>query len=125
MDNSQKFKEEIEKIWKEVEDLLLHRHKSYGESNLLIYGLMGIIIRIEDKLSRIWEHVIDDGNLYETDENQVQVSSVIEDALKDIIGYCVNALRLLRKKEMLPYGLRSLVSQFPEFIAYIHTKEKE
>lgn len=121
----EKFREEIEEVLKDVEEMLVHKHVSYGEANLLIYGLLGIVIRIEDKLSRIWKHITEDGNLYEKVDNQVRTSSIIEDALKDIVGYCVNALRLLHRKEMLPYGLRSLMADFPEFIAYVNTKEKE
>jgi len=109
------FSAEIQKIWEEVEKLLTQRHKSYGEGNLLIYGLLGIVIRIEDKLSRIWTQ-IEHNAIYESTEDKVQVSPVVEDALKDIIGYCVNALRLLRKQQLLPMGLRSYMASFSEMI---------
>lgn len=43
------FKEITDEILKVLED----RNKRYGDNNLLSYGLLGLIIRISDKLSRI------------------------------------------------------------------------
>ncbi len=85
------FKEITDEILKVLED----RNKRYGDNNLLSYGLLGLIIRISDKLSRIINQISDDSLL--TDEEKY---SIIEDQLVDISGYSINGLRLMKENKI-------------------------
>lgn len=82
----------FEKIGKEIVDLLEKKNADYGDMNLCRHGLKGIIVRIDDKTARI-------DNLIKKD-NITEVNESIEDTLKDIAGYCINAIRLLRDKKI-------------------------
>lgn len=85
------FKEITDEILKVLED----RNERYGDNNLLSYGLLGLIIRISDKLSRIINQISDDSLL--TDEEKY---SIIEDQLVDISGYSINGLRLMKENRI-------------------------
>lgn len=85
------FKEITDEILKVLED----RNERYGDNNLLSYGLLGLIIRISDKLSRIINQISDDSLL--TDEEKY---SIIEDQLVDISGYSINGLRLMKENKI-------------------------
>ena len=89
------FQDEVEQIFSEVKDLLEKKHKMYGERNLEITGLLGISTRIMDKAARLHQLAVY-GNSNEEG---------VEDTLKDIIGYAVNALRLYRKDRLSGRGL--------------------
>ena len=80
---------QIEKISKEIADMLIKKNHDYGDDNLVKRGLLGIIIRMEDKLARL-------DNLYIIPKNP-HVEESLEDTLKDIAGYAINAIRLLRE----------------------------
>lgn len=68
----------------EVGDLLTEKNAGYGEKNLCKHGHLGIMVRLSDKIARL-EHMIDTG------------SEVDEDIYKDIAGYAINGLRLMRE----------------------------
>ena len=80
---------QIEKISKEIADMLIKKNHDYGDDNLVKRGLLGIIIRMEDKLARL-------DNLYIVPKKP-HVEESLEDTLKDIAGYAINAIRLLRE----------------------------
>ena len=88
------FQQLIEKIMKEIENLLIAKNKAYGDKNLLSFGLLGILVRLNDKLARL-RNFLDTGN---------QDVETVEDTLKDIAGYAINALRLIKQGKMTPYG---------------------
>ena len=89
-----RFREDIDQILAEVAELLEKKHRMYGERNLEITGLVGISTRIMDKAARLHQlAVLGD----EAEEG-------VEDTLKDIIGYAVNALRLYRRKRLTAHG---------------------
>ena len=82
--------EKFKAIADEIVDMLVRKNEDYGDSNLLRYGLFGICVRLSDKVARL--------------ENMVfkapAVDETLEDTLKDIAGYAVNAIRLLREKRL-------------------------
>lgn len=88
------FQQLVEKIMKEIENLLIAKNKAYGDKNLLSFGLLGILVRLNDKLARL-RNFLDTGN---------QDVETVEDTLKDIAGYAINALRLIKQGKMTPYG---------------------
>ena len=79
--------EKFKAIADEIVDMLVKKNEDYGDSNLLRYGLFGICVRLSDKVARL--------------ENMVfkapAVDETLEDTLKDIAGYAVNAIRLFRE----------------------------
>ena len=89
------FHGDVSEILEEVKDLLERKHKMYGERNLEITGLLGISTRIMDKAARLHQLAV-----YGSSNEEG-----VEDTLKDIIGYAVNALRLYRKKRLSGRGL--------------------
>lgn len=82
----------ITKAIKEIEDVLQERNAKYGDNNLLDYGILGLVIRMSDKLSRI-KNALVTGNY-----------DIIEDALIDLAGYSINGYRLLKEKRIKPLG---------------------
>lgn len=88
---------DLEKVIEEVKELLLDRNKKYGDKNLIDYGLIGIIIRLNDKVARIKE-VISDPN------SELTGNEIVEDALKDIAGYALNGLRLVKSGQITKLG---------------------
>jgi len=87
---SGRIKEKFEAIADEIVDMLIKKNEDYGDGNLLRYGLYGICVRIADKLARLENMVFKSPKTEET----------IEDTLKDIAGYAMNALRLLRERRL-------------------------
>jgi len=68
-----------------LQSLLISKHNDYGNDNLLIFGEVGIIIRVNDKINRI-------ENLFTKDSS---VNESIKDTLLDIAGYSVQAIMIL------------------------------
>ena len=88
-------KSAFEKIADEIVEMLDKKFQAYGEDNLKIYGLLGVLVRMQDKLSRLSNQIFTDNMAFET----------IEDTLKDIAGYSIATLRLLRDKEITRFGI--------------------
>lgn len=80
--------EKIRQIGNEIIEMLIKKNHDYGDNNLIRRGMLGIIVRLEDKLSRL-------DNLTKTKTTKVDES--IEDTLKDIAGYAINAIRLMKE----------------------------
>ena len=80
---------ELKKILEEMEKLLLHKNKMYGNRNIEKIGAEGIIVRLEEKIERL-KHLLSSG------KNPPE--ETIEDTWKDIVGYGVIGLILRRKK---------------------------
>ena len=89
-------KEKFQQITNEIVELLDKKNKDYGDANLTIMGLYGISVRLCDKVMRL-------ANLSLRDNQAVEES--IEDTLKDIAGYAINALRLIKEKKLSKRGV--------------------
>ena len=72
--------------------ILAAKGDDYGDDNLCRHGMKGIVVRIDDKIARL-------DNLIVNRENPA-VDESIEDTLMDIAGYAINAIRLIREKRM-------------------------
>ncbi len=92
--------EEIRQTATDIVDILEERNKKYGDTNLLEYGTLGLIVRMSDKIARIRRAIAD----VETMEDDERAFEVIEDALIDLAGYAINGLRLLRSGRLSYYG---------------------
>ncbi len=89
MTNFEQFRKDVEDTWKECSELNINKHHDYGPNNMNKFGLIGILVRVNDKLERLI-------NL--TQKNKEPKNESIEDSLKDIANYCIIGLMLLRNK---------------------------
>jgi len=86
------YEEALNQQLKEIGDMLIVKHIAYGTDNLTRFGEYGILVRMSDKLSRLQ-------NLLEMERsemvNEALRSESIDETLKDLAGYAIQA-RLLR-----------------------------
>lgn len=75
---------------RQIVSLLQKKNQEYGDDNLLKHGLLGIYIRLSDKLARL--------------KYQLVHENVTEDTLMDIAGYAINALRLINEGRLSYFG---------------------
>ena len=76
------FRAAVRAYFAEREDALVAKRRSYGASNLTRRGTLGIVIRMEDKLNRLW-------NMALADEQTTAVGEGRIDAWDDLAGYAV------------------------------------
>jgi hypothetical protein len=85
-----KFEAEVEKIFNELQALLLSKHKDYGPKNIADAPggpLNGLRVRMHDKLARI-------NNLVDKDINPEHES--LEDSFRDMANYAIIGLLVQR-----------------------------
>lgn len=89
----------IAKTTDEIKELLIEKNRKYGDNNLCTHGHMGIIIRMSDKIARL-----ENLSKIEVEEDDIKGfdkrEAAMEDAYKDLAGYCINALRLMRDRRI-------------------------
>ncbi|MGC8649319.1 MAG: hypothetical protein ACP5UN_03850 [Candidatus Micrarchaeia archaeon] len=71
---------DIEEVLKKAESIGLKKNNDYGSDNILKYGIIGIIVRIGDKIARYQ-------NLIKDSSKQMVMDEKIEDTLMDIVNY--------------------------------------
>ena len=82
------YEEELDKALAEIRALLIKKHHDYGPRNLARFGMLGILVRLSDKLER----------LINIQQSQAMVEDeTIVDSLRDLAGYAVQAILLERK----------------------------
>ena len=85
----------IEEISKQIVTLVEKKDKDYNKSfdkSMDKFGDMVYIIRLEDKVNRLENIIMNHGYKVEVDEK-------LEDTVKDIIGYSLLFLRRLEKEK--------------------------
>jgi len=82
------FELRIRDICNEIVTMLVKKNADYGDSNLLEDGLLGIGIRMKDKVNRVI-------NLSKRGGVPIVEDETVRDTLKDWVGYTLNAIRLL------------------------------
>ena len=91
-DTPYSFPVEVSKVFAELEELLLSKHKDYGPKNISLSPggpLNGLRVRLWDKLARL-------NNL--TDKNTKPQHESLEDTFKDMANYAIIGLLVLRDK---------------------------
>ncbi len=73
-------KTDIDSILKNALNIGMKKNNDYGSNNILKYGIIGIIVRIGDKIARF-------ENLSKNKSEQMVNDEKIEDTLLDIINY--------------------------------------
>lgn len=86
------FERSVRSIFRELEELLLSKHKDYGPLNISASpggAINGLRVRMHDKLARI-------NNLY--DKNATPEHEPLDDSFKDMANYAIIGLMVLRGK---------------------------
>jgi hypothetical protein len=85
-------KESIEQLFKEITETLVKKNEDYGSASFDL-GLIGNMVHVWDKTKRYRSLV----------EKQMQGEKpnfeTVEDTLKDLIGYAVIGLHILKEQE--------------------------
>lgn len=68
-------------------DLVISKQHDYGHGNILKFGLLGVVVRISDKIERLKNLSM---KAYDP-----AVAESLDDTKMDIVGYCLIALMLL------------------------------
>jgi len=79
----------------EMHKMLCRKQHDYGHGNISKFGLVGVAVRMCDKIARA-------ENMTEKGGASAQVTEPLKDAFEDIIGYAVIAVMLYRNTFMLP-----------------------
>ena len=85
------FEKSVRETFRELENLLLSKHKDYGPLNISASpggAINGLRVRMHDKLARI-------NNLYDKDTSKPQ-HEPLEDSFKDMANYAIIGLLVLR-----------------------------
>lgn len=78
----------------ELANLLIRKQMQYGKRNIEDFGELGILVRANDKMSRL-------KNLYKTNQNPI--SETIDDSWIDLAGYSILAGMVRDKLFELPF----------------------
>jgi hypothetical protein len=79
------FEDMIDRQYQTARDLMVNRHKKYGAGNIARHGLVGVAVRLGDKLARMDEAVLrPNADIFE-DES-------LRDTLTDILNYAAIGL---------------------------------
>lgn len=106
--------------WHYISNILINKQKDYGTENIIRFGLVGIIVRLSDKVARLNNLLLKTAGDVKgaISVNSVQGESLI-DTLIDIVGYCTIALMVMdedplyKNKFLLPMRFRDeSVTQF-------------
>jgi len=75
--------------------MLCRKQHDYGHGNISKFGLVGVAVRMCDKIARA-------ENMSRKNGVSAQITEPLKDAYEDIIGYAVIAVMLYRGTFMLP-----------------------
>ncbi len=103
------FRNDIQVLCKEIEDLLVVKNAKYGNSFDTTrdkYGPLAYVLRLEDKLNRIYT-LAKSNDTGTTDES-------VEDTLKDIIGYTILELIYRKKDKIDPAQIKGISKEQAE-----------
>lgn len=87
MKNPKYLDEAFETLCEELTEIFIQKHKDYGKNNILDTGELGIVFRVNDKLSRL-------KNLLASGKKPTNES--LEETWHDIAVYAIIALLLKR-----------------------------
>lgn len=122
------FRAKIQTICKDIEELLVVKNAKYGnsfETTRDKYGAIAYVLRLEDKLNRVFTLVNTNDDGKSTDES-------ILDTIKDILGYTILELMYRTKyddiewEEMIPSEIKDLSSkQTLEILEVLNSSQQD
>jgi len=77
----------------EIADMLVSKHHDYGEENLVEFGELGILVRASDKIARL-KNLLDKKGVVNGERR--------EDTWRDLAGYAIQALILMKRTKCIP-----------------------
>lgn len=104
-------------ITNEILTILNEKHKKYGTKNLEEYGLLGIIIRMNDKIQRL-------ENQLSLDDIEKQ-KTIIKDQLIDLQGYSINGLRILNETKNENFHKFKMGRKFEDYIVVKRSEKND
>lgn len=87
------FEDGIDEVLADLRATLISKQRDYGKDNILNFGEMGVLVRTNDKMSRLKNLILN---------NKEAQNESIEDNWKDLAGYAVLALMLRNNTFNLP-----------------------
>lgn len=87
------FEDGIDEVLADLKATLISKQRDYGKGNILNFGEMGVLVRTNDKMSRLKNLILN---------NKEAQNESIEDNWKDLAGYAVLALMLRNNTFNLP-----------------------
>lgn len=93
MEKLRTFEDGLDEVLADIRATLISKQKDYGKDNILDFKEVGILVRANDKMSRLKNLVIG--------KKRAQNESV-EDSWKDLAGYAILALMLRNGTFNLP-----------------------
>ena len=82
---------EYESILKKCKEISISKNKDYSDAPLLLFKEKGVVVRMNDKMSRLNNLIWNDKNISVSDEK-------IEDTALDLINYSIYLIMMMHKK---------------------------
>lgn len=100
LENRNDFNVERFREWQDVDlELCWRKNNDYGKDNINAFGVIGVIIRMNDKMERLKKMVFDNkGNPRNLNDLQDSVGESIEDTLGDLANYSAIARMVIEKE---------------------------
>ena len=83
------FEDAFDQTVAELRSLMLAKQRDYGHDNILAFGLLGVLVRMSDKVARL-------RNLWRKGRLESPENESVDDTLKDIANYAIIGLMLRR-----------------------------
>lgn len=99
--------------WNYISEILIKKQKDYGPENIMKFGIIGIIVRLFDKVARLNNLLIKSNGDFKSaiGANSVPGETLV-DTLIDIIGYSTIALMILESDDR--FGNKFLTPMSPD-----------
>jgi len=91
------FEEACARIAGELTAMVISKQHDYGHENILAFGELGVLVRVNDKIARL-------KNLLSPFGKKLPKNESYEDSWRDLAGYAIIALMLDRNWFTLPLG---------------------
>ena len=93
----------IDDVIEGIADVLVAKHHDYGEENLVEFGELGILVRSSDKVARL-KNLLDKKGIVNGESR--------EDTWKDLAGYAIQALILMKRTKQQSIASTSKIDVF-------------
>ena len=104
--------------WNYISEILIRKQKDYGPENIMKFGIIGIIVRLFDKVARLNNLLLKSNGDFKSavGANSVPGETLV-DTLIDIIGYSTIALMIIESDDR--FGNKFLTPMSPSKRVFI------